>query len=315
MLRCSARPTVTATLRGSTTWCGSAYTVVACSPTASWTPVRSYTAPRPAGTATCSRCCLAASRDSERAWTPWSHIARSSVAANATTKIVSSSRIRRFASFGLTAPAAPAPCRSSGTDRRERGPGESRAPGASVRRPRETAPTRGPRSWPEAGRAARRRGRAGRSGGARRRSSRRLPRAGSRSAQSRRARRRRRAGASVVAYAYRRNVRAAAEPGPGAALRPSLPRPRTPSGLDGSPQPRRGGPRVRRHLGRARTDRPPRERPQRRLTPADANRELGRADAPALLRAQEPLHDPVLERVEADHREPAAWLEQLERRG
>src|SRR6266540_4447439 len=46
---------------------------------------------------------------------------------------------------------------------------------------------------------------------------------------------------------------------------------------------------------------------------ADADRELGRAHAPPLLVAKEPLDDAILERVEADHREPAARAQHLER--
>ena len=47
---------------------------------------------------------------------------------------------------------------------------------------------------------------------------------------------------------------------------------------------------------------------------ADAGREVGRAGAAVLLRAQELLDDPVLERVERDHAEPAAGPQHLERR-
>ena len=47
---------------------------------------------------------------------------------------------------------------------------------------------------------------------------------------------------------------------------------------------------------------------------ADADGEVGRAGAAALALAEEPLHDPVLERVEGDDREPAARPQHLERR-
>ena len=87
------------------------------------------------------------------------------------------------------------------------------------------------------------------------------------------------------------------------------------SRLDRGAQPRRRRARVRRELGRARPDRPALDRAQLRLVAADADREVGRARAAALLLAQELLDDPVLERVERDHREPAARPEHLERRG
>ena len=51
-----------------------------------------------------------------------------------------------------------------------------------------------------------------------------------------------------------------------------------------------------------------------RLLPADADRKLGRARAALRAIAQEPLDDPVLERVEADDGEPAARPQHLERR-
>src|SRR3954452_20109550 len=86
-------------------------------------------------------------------------------------------------------------------------------------------------------------------------------------------------------------------------------------GLDRGAQPRRRGARVRRQLCRRRLDRPARERPQLRLVPADADREVGRAGTALLARAQEALHDPVLERVEADHGEAAAGAQHLERLG
>src|SRR5581483_7395556 len=52
-----------------------------------------------------------------------------------------------------------------------------------------------------------------------------------------------------------------------------------------------------------------------RLRAADAHREVGRAGAALLLRPQEALHDPVLERMERDHSEASARPQHLERRG
>jgi hypothetical protein len=49
-----------------------------------------------------------------------------------------------------------------------------------------------------------------------------------------------------------------------------------------------------------------------RLVPADADREVGRARAAALAVAHEGLYDPILERVEADHREPAGRPQSFE---
>ena len=51
------------------------------------------------------------------------------------------------------------------------------------------------------------------------------------------------------------------------------------------------------------------------VRPADADGEVGRARAAVLLAAQELLDDPVLERVERDHAEPAAGPQHLERGG
>ena len=61
-------------------------------------------------------------------------------------------------------------------------------------------------------------------------------------------------------------------------------------------------------------DRPPLQRPQLGLVTADADGEVGRAGAAALALAEEPLYDPILERVEGDDREPAAGPQHLERR-
>src|SRR4029453_10846944 len=50
------------------------------------------------------------------------------------------------------------------------------------------------------------------------------------------------------------------------------------------------------------------------LFAADADRKLRRARASLCAIAEEPLHDPVLERVEADDGDPAARAQHLERR-
>src|SRR6185312_16746394 len=88
---------------------------------------------------------------------------------------------------------------------------------------------------------------------------------------------------------------------------------RRPSDLDRGPQPRRGRSRVAGRLPRAGPDRPARRRPQHRLLAADADRKVGRASAAVLLVAEETLDDPVLQRVEADHREPAARIQEVDR--
>ena len=51
------------------------------------------------------------------------------------------------------------------------------------------------------------------------------------------------------------------------------------------------------------------------VAPQAQTREVGRAGAAVLAVAQEALDDPVLERVERDHREPAVRPQHLERRG
>ena len=52
--------------------------------------------------------------------------------------------------------------------------------------------------------------------------------------------------------------------------------------------------------------------PQARVPAADADRQLGRADAAPALGLEEPLDDPVLERVVAQDDEPAAGTEEVE---
>src|SRR5438132_6340913 len=100
----SARPVATATARGFRIWRGSAYTVVACSPSASWTPIESKIVPRPAGSTSVSRCCACASRPNDEARTAWIQAARASRSPNAATRRSNSSRMRRLTSFGTKLP-------------------------------------------------------------------------------------------------------------------------------------------------------------------------------------------------------------------
>src|SRR5215471_21682983 len=81
------------------------------------------------------------------------------------------------------------------------------------------------------------------------------------------------------------------------------------------PEPGRLRTRVPRDLAGRRPDRPARCGPHGRSRSADAHREVGRARAAALRVAQELLDDPVLERVERDHPEPAIRAQQLQRCG
>ena len=55
--------------------------------------------------------------------------------------------------------------------------------------------------------------------------------------------------------------------------------------------------------------------PERGFLPAHADREVRRAGAAVRLGPEEPLDDPVLERVEADHGDPAARRKHLQRCG
>src|SRR4029078_3314105 len=114
-------------------------------------------------------------------------------------------------------------------------------------------------------------------------------------------------------------VRTPPDAGPGAAAAEPVParlplRGRTsrrpPSGLLGSglhccAQACRRGARVRSELRVTGPDGTPLQRAELGLVAEDADREGGRAGAAALPLAQEPLHDPVLERVEGDDGEPA----------
>src|SRR6185436_7485964 len=74
------------------------------------------------------------------------------------------------------------------------------------------------------------------------------------------------------------------------------------SDLDSHAQARRGRARVRRGLARAGPNRLARERTKLRFLAAHANGEVRRALAAALEVPHETLRDPILERVEADHR-------------
>src|SRR5438105_4759695 len=78
-------------------------------------------------------------------------------------------------------------------------------------------------------------------------------------------------------------------------------------------EPCRSGARIRRHLRLARADRAPLDRAQLRLVTADAHRKIRGARAAALALAQELLDDPVLERMEGDHRQASARPQHLER--
>src|SRR3954452_22173905 len=59
-------------------------------------------------------------------------------------------------------------------------------------------------------------------------------------------------------------------------------------------------------LRRARRQGRPGHHSEPRVAPTDADRELRRTDAAAALRGDEPLDDPILERVVAEDDEPAA---------
>src|SRR5829696_6682489 len=122
-------------------------------------------------------------------------------------------------------------------------------------------------------------------------------------------RRRRRRPSSAPDASSRRRAAWVAEP-----CEAVLPQPRPPPSLRPyrHAEASRRGAGIRPRLARARPDRPPVERAQLGLVPADADREVGWADAAALVLAHEPLDLAVLERVEADHREPAAGAEHLE---
>src|SRR5256886_2022381 len=66
------------------------------------------------------------------------------------------------------------------------------------------------------------------------------------------------------------------------------------------------GARVTVYLRRGRTKRPPGKNTQARAVPADAGGEVGRTNAVARLPREELFDDPVLERMERDHDDPAA---------
>src|SRR5439155_13325570 len=71
--------------------------------------------------------------------------------------------------------------------------------------------------------------------------------------------------------------------------------------------------RVSRRLSGVRADRLPRGRAELRSLAAHADREVGRTLAAAFAIAHEALDDPILERMEADHREPATGPQHRER--
>src|SRR3954471_20376743 len=90
------RSTATAAARGFTICFGFAYTVVACSPRPSSTPVRSKIVPRLPGSVTVSRCWVCPSRASDSARTPCNHVARRKRPPNASVSTASISLIRRL---------------------------------------------------------------------------------------------------------------------------------------------------------------------------------------------------------------------------
>src|SRR2546430_1780836 len=75
------------------------------------------------------------------------------------------------------------------------------------------------------------------------------------------------------------------------------------------------GARVTVYLRRGRTKRPPGKNTQARAVPADAGGEVGRTDAVARFAREELFDDPILERMERDHRDPAAGADDAHRRG
>ncbi len=80
----------------------------------------------------------------------------------------------------------------------------------------------------------------------------------------------------------------------------------------GCTQTRAPGSRVGGDLGVGRRDRWPGDETEARIASADADRQLGRADAAATLGLEEPLDDPVLERVVAEDDEAAPGSEEVE---
>src|SRR5206468_5600575 len=80
------------------------------------------------------------------------------------------------------------------------------------------------------------------------------------------------------------------------------------------PQPGRCGTRVARCLARRRPHGLAGQQPDDGLSSTDADGEVRRAGATALELAERVLDDPVLEGVEADHRDPAAGAEHLDGR-
>src|SRR5258708_19642683 len=93
----STRPAFTASAVALRTWCGSAYTVVACSPRASGVPSWSKIVPRPAGRTMGVFVCDCAIDDSADARTVASHASRTSSTPNVRTMQRSRNRMREFA--------------------------------------------------------------------------------------------------------------------------------------------------------------------------------------------------------------------------
>src|SRR5918994_3676436 len=229
--------------------------------------------------------------------TTWSQTARASAAARRIRNAAARRPIRRFVAARFTFRAG---CRSCprGPPRRARAHLRRGARcGSSLLRSR--SPSAAPRCRSSARCARGPPRRAGGSVAAPRRSRRRLLPATLRAAGSRRLHRR----APKSACGWRLELVA---PAPAARS--------TTSGANRRPQPRRTGARVVVHLARRRADELRGEDPRLRLLATHADRELRRARTAAGAVAQEALHDPVLERMEADDRQPSAGTQHLERR-
>src|ERR1051325_3119902 len=252
-------------------------------------------------------------RPNDPARTPCSQAARRNAIAKAIAKTASSRRIRRLATRGVNASRAAVARRWSASGQRARGPDFARAPESAAKPPPARAARRAPVSL-HAGESARRSAcPAARSAATRRRSKRRSRRAGSPRRRSTRRRRPRPAAPEACAEAEPRGGAADADSEVRGRRRSR--KPRLVLRLDGGAQACRSCARVGGDLLLRRPDRAARPGAQRRLVAAHADREVGRARAPALLGAEEPLRDPVFERVEADHGEPSPRPQQLQRGG
>src|SRR5215208_7730513 len=176
----------------------------------------------------------------------------------------------------------------------------ARAPGFAPSRQRSRPPTTTPSSRPPTSPCPALARRTGRSGEGRRRSSRPRPRGGRRRSRSRRRRPQRATVDEPASPPAALDVRVRRT------ARPSRRQLRRPSDLDRRPQPRRGGAGVGGELARTRAERAASQLSDDRFVTTGADREVRRADAPARLVAQEPLNDPILERVKADDGEASA---------